>query len=80
MRAATRLEMDNIQRRLAPETVQSRREEVLSAREAELREVVDEHDLAVREKFHLERFVSILEGWNPEVGSLSLSADASLIQ
>ena len=29
--------------------------------------VVEGHDAAVREKFHLERFVTLLEGWDPEV-------------
>ena len=34
--------------------------------ETRVRAVVEKHDMAVREKFHLERYVSILEGWNPE--------------
>lgn len=60
-------ELEDIHRRLGAENVQSRRDELLKQKETELKTVVDEHDDAVREKFHLERFVSILEGWDPVV-------------
>ena len=69
MRKPNRKELDTIQRRLAPETVLACRNELLKAKEAELHEVVDEHDTAVREKFHLERFVTMITGWDPAVSA-----------
>jgi helicase SWR1 len=59
-------EMERIRFKLGPEGALSRREELVREREAELRVVMDAHDMAVKEKFHLERYVSILEGWDPE--------------
>lgn len=52
--------------KLGPEGMAARREELIHEKEALLRTVVEEHDMAVKEKFHLERYVSILEGWDPE--------------
>jgi helicase SWR1 len=60
-------ELNNIHRRLDSEWVKSRREELLREKERHLKRVVDGHDDAVREKFHLEKFVSLLEGWDPGV-------------
>lgn len=57
--------MDKVLFKLGPEGTAERREELIHQREGELRVVVDDHDMAVKEKFHLERYVSILEGWDP---------------
>lgn len=57
--------MEKALQKLGPEGISSRRGEILREREAELRTVVDDHDMAVKEKFHLERYISILEGWDP---------------
>ena len=73
IRKASMKELDNINRRLGPEGVGSRRAEMLKENEKALKTVVEGHDAAVREKFHLEKFVSLLEGWDPEV-SLSIFA------
>lgn len=67
IRAPTATELSRIHRRLGPQAIQARRDELLAEKEKELREVVDGHDTAVREKFHLERFVTMITGWNPEV-------------
>ena len=67
IRSASQNELASIQKRLGPEGVQLRREELLKENERKLKSVVDGHDAAVREKFHLEKFVSLLEGWDPEV-------------
>jgi hypothetical protein len=40
---------------------------VVKEKDVELKDVVDKHDTAVREKFHLERYISIFEGWDPKV-------------
>ena len=69
LRKASTKELDNIARRLGPEGVALRRAEVLKENERALKAVVEGHDAAVREKFHLERFVTLLEGWDPEVSS-----------
>ncbi|KAK8864632.1 hypothetical protein IAR55_001882 [Kwoniella newhampshirensis] len=65
IRQPTQRELDNIHRRLGAESIGARRDELLQARERELKEVVEAHDDDVREKFHLERYVTILDGWNP---------------
>lgn len=52
---------------LRQEAVIARREKRIAEKEKELKEVVQSHDGLIREKFHLERFVTLLEGWNPEV-------------
>lgn len=67
VRAPTNKELELIRRKLAPEATYARREELLKEKEAELREVVDEHDTVVREKFHLERFITMITGWDPKV-------------
>lgn len=67
LRQATDREIEHIQSRLAPEYLDSRREIVVKEKEGELKLVVDKHDTDVREKFHLERYTSIFEGWNPKV-------------
>jgi helicase SWR1 len=67
IRRPTEKELRQIQSRLGPEAVQDRKDELLKEKEEELRQVVDGHDTAVREKFHLERFVTMVTGWNPKV-------------
>lgn len=64
-RTVSKDEMDKVLFKLGPEGTAERREELIHQREGELRVVVDDHDMAVKEKFHLERYVSILEGWDP---------------
>ncbi len=66
-RKASHKELNNIYRRLGPEGLAARRDELLEEKETELKGVVEGHDDAVREKFHLEKFISLLEGWDPEV-------------
>nr|XP_031862415.1 uncharacterized protein CI109_001912 [Kwoniella shandongensis]KAA5529487.1 hypothetical protein CI109_001912 [Kwoniella shandongensis] len=65
IRPPTQRELDNIHRRLGDESVRAKRDEVLQGKEKELKHVVDGHDDAVRERFHLERYVTILDGWDP---------------
>lgn len=65
-RAVSQDEMERAIWKLGPEGIAARREELIHEKEALLRTVVEEHDMAVKEKFHLERYVSILEGWDPE--------------
>ncbi|ORY26167.1 SNF2 family N-terminal domain-domain-containing protein [Naematelia encephala] len=67
IRPATRKELENISRRLSKESIDQRRDELIKEREGELRTVMDEHDTAVREKFHLERFVTMITGFHPKV-------------
>ena len=75
-RKPSQKELNNIQRRLGAEGLKSRRDELAKEKERELKAVVEGHDGAVREKFHLEKFVSLLEGWDPEV-SASVPATTS---
>lgn len=70
-RKPSQKELDNIQRRLGPEALVSHREELIKEKEGELKRVVDGHDDDVREKFHLDRYISLLEGWDPAVSSSS---------
>ncbi|WVR06838.1 hypothetical protein IAU60_003874 [Kwoniella sp. DSM 27419] len=72
-RKLSQKELDNIHRRLGETGIQARREELVHAKETELKTVVDGHDAATREKFHLERFVTLLTGWDPEVAKLDNS-------
>lgn len=72
-RHITEHEMERIRHKLGPEGTHARRDELMREREAELRVVMDAHDMAVKEKFHLERYVSILEGWDPEEARLDNS-------
>jgi len=67
LRPPTEKELDFINASLSEEGIATRRDEVIKDKEAELKHVADEHDTAVREKFHLERFISIFEGWDPKV-------------
>ena len=67
LRRATESELEYIHSKLGHEHLSSRRDVVVKDKEAELRDVVDKHDTAVKEKFHLERYISIFEGWNPKV-------------
>lgn len=60
--------------KLGPEGTAQRRIELLHELETSVRSVVDKHDMAVREKFHLERYVSILEGWDPAAAKVDNSA------
>lgn len=71
LRKPTEKELDNVHRRIGPEGVSQRREELLQGKELELKQLVDQHDTAVREKFHLERYVTILTGWDPDVSRSS---------
>lgn len=64
-RVISKDEMQRIHAKLGPEGTAARRDELVREREVELRVVMEEHDMAVKEKFHLERYVSILEGWDP---------------
>jgi hypothetical protein len=67
LRKPSEKELANVHRRLGAEGVTARRAELVSEKEGQLKGVVEGHDAAVREKFHLERFVTLLEGWDPEV-------------
>ena len=66
-RKPTDAELEAISHRLGPAGVAERREERVKEKEAAVKTVVDEHDTALREKFHLERFVTMITGWNPAV-------------
>ncbi|WWC61953.1 uncharacterized protein I303_104539 [Kwoniella dejecticola CBS 10117] len=65
-RAATSKEISQITRRLGDENIKLKREEILAEREQELKKVLDGHDDAIREQFHLERFVTMITGWDPQ--------------
>jgi hypothetical protein len=67
LRLPTDKELEYIRSKLSEESILSGRDGVIKGKEAELRNVVDSHDNAVREKFHLERYISIFEGWDPVV-------------
>lgn len=67
LRPPTEKELAYINSSISEEGLAARRDGVIKGKEAELKQVVDRHDTAVREKFHLERFTSIFEGWDPEV-------------
>ena len=67
LRPPTERELDSITKALSEESLAAKRDGVVREKEAEVKRVVDGHDDAVREKFHLERFISIFEGWNPKV-------------
>lgn len=69
VRPPTEKESLLISRKLGPEALQTRRDELLRDKEQELRVVVDEHDTVVREKFHLEKYILMITGWDPEVSS-----------
>lgn len=66
-------DIEYVHTKLAPENIIAKRNVVISNKEAELKTVVDEHDTAVKEKFHLERYTSIFEGWNPKASPPSCS-------
>jgi len=74
VRPPTEKELDAINKALSEESLAAKRDGVVRDKEAEVKRVVDRHDDAVREKFHLERFISIFEGWNPKVSALHGSA------
>ena len=65
-------DLDKIKERYGPSGIARRREELVKEKEEALRQVVDDHDTFVREKFHLERYTSLLEGWDPVVSYISL--------
>ena len=67
LRQATQKELEDVQRRLGSESLSDKRQQTLSAREQQLQALLEEHDAAIREQFHLERFVTMITGWNPEV-------------
>jgi hypothetical protein len=60
-------ELAQIEKKLGPGGVVTRRDELIGIKEAELKGIVEGHDLAVREKFHLERFISLLENYDSDV-------------
>jgi helicase SWR1 len=74
LRPPTDKELDSINKALSEESLSAKRDGVIREKEAEVKRVVDGHDDAVREKFHLERFISIFEGWNPKVCTVHGSA------
>lgn len=59
--------MEAISHGLRDEAIIGRREKRITEKEKQLKEVIESHDGLIREKFHLERFVTLLEGWNPKV-------------
>ena len=61
-------EIEAIKRKLGEEGISERREDLVREKEVVLKQLVEGHDAAVREKFHLERYISLLEGYDPEVG------------
>ena len=67
LRPPTEKELDSITKALSEESLAVKRDGIVREKEAEVKRVVDGHDDAVREKFHLERFISIFEGWDPKV-------------
>lgn len=69
--AAPPKDIDKIRERLAPAAISFRKDELVKEKEESLRDLVDGHDTAVREKFHLERYISLLEGYDPVVRGLS---------
>jgi helicase SWR1 len=73
LRPPTERELDSITKALSEESLAAKRDGVVREKEAEVKRVVDGHDDAVREKFHLERFISIFEGWNPKVRATCFS-------
>lgn len=60
-------DIEKILHRVSSSGISERKDELVKEKEGVLREVVDEHDTAVLEKFHLERYISLLEGWDPVV-------------
>ncbi|ORX35665.1 SNF2 family N-terminal domain-domain-containing protein [Kockovaella imperatae] len=60
------VEIESIRRKLGEDGIKERREELIKEKEAIVKQVVESHDAAVREKFHLERYISLLEGYDPE--------------
>jgi helicase SWR1 len=73
VRPPTERELDNITKALSEDSLAAKRDGVVRDKEVEVKRVVDMHDDAVREKFHLERFISIFEGWNPKVCATHVS-------
>ncbi|ODN80583.1 hypothetical protein L202_02775 [Cryptococcus amylolentus CBS 6039] len=72
-RGLSKRNLDVISQSLNSTSIEARREQRILEKEAELKDVVEEHDSAIREKFHLERFVTLLEGWDPEQAKLDNS-------
>lgn len=70
LRKPSQKELNYVHWRLGVEGIAIRREELARQKEKELKAVVEGHDDAVREKFHLEKFVTLLEGWDPKVSYL----------
>ncbi|WRT66592.1 uncharacterized protein IL334_003551 [Kwoniella shivajii] len=65
-REPTPKELNSISRRLGEDTIRAKREELVAEKEQKLKQVIDSHDDAIREKFHLERFVTMITGWDPK--------------
>ncbi|KAL7421999.1 swr1 complex component [Cryptotrichosporon argae] len=72
-RELTADEAARVRAKLGDEGVAARRAEVVAQKEEELKAVVDAYDTAVRERFHLERYVSLIDAWDP----VKLKADNS---
>jgi hypothetical protein len=66
-RKLSEAELQAIQHQLGPAGVAARRDELVQEKEALVKVVVDEHDTALREQFHLERFITMITGWDPAV-------------
>ncbi|WVW84227.1 hypothetical protein I302_106257 [Kwoniella bestiolae CBS 10118] len=73
VRAPTPKELNQITRRLGDENIRSKREELLVEKETQLKNVLDSHDDAIREQFHLERFVTMITGWDPQAAKVDNS-------
>ncbi|WWC94487.1 hypothetical protein V866_001333 [Kwoniella sp. B9012] len=73
VRAPTPKEFNQISRRLGVENIRDKREELLVEKEKQLKRVLDSHDDAIREQFHLERFVTMITGWDPQAAKVDNS-------
>ncbi|KAK6909822.1 hypothetical protein I203_103844 [Kwoniella mangroviensis CBS 8507] len=73
VRAPTPKEFNQISRRLGDENIREKREELLVEKEKQLKILLDGHDDAIREQFHLERFVTMITGWDPKAAKVDNS-------
>ncbi|WWD03258.1 hypothetical protein V865_001309 [Kwoniella europaea PYCC6329] len=73
VRAPTPKEFNQISRRLGDENIREKRDELLVEKEKQLKRVLDSHDDAIREQFHLERFVTMITGWDPQAAKVDNS-------
>ncbi|WWC89087.1 uncharacterized protein L201_004005 [Kwoniella dendrophila CBS 6074] len=72
-RQPTPREFDQISRRLGEENIRAKKEELLLEKEKQLKKVIDSHDDAIREQFHLERFITMITGWDPKAAKVDNS-------